>query len=365
MALNKYRKSADKILIPFAKAFSGLHPNTLSAASVIFALLAGIALIFANESKIEDIFFPGHYIYIMFIIASICIFLNGFLDAVDGQVARLTKKISKRGDFLDHALDRYADILILGGIMLSPFCDPVIGALAIIGVLLTSYMGTQAQALGCGRNYSGLLGRADRLVILIIVPLIQMWVIYYYPSGKIPVIYIESFTILEYTMLWFFLAGNFTAIHRGIQSWRELYEQDVPTRKQRAFDFYTKLSQPRMGEDETLNKKPQPELHKKPTTFIAIDKQTKTTRPQARKPIRTKPKRYKRKEKPKEIPKKEKKKLKPRRVQKPVKVGRSKRVIKLKKRDFEIEWDLPKDKPGKSKVKLKRKMKPKQTIRRK
>jgi archaetidylinositol phosphate synthase len=243
MVLNKYRGKADKILTPFARAFSGLNPNTLSAASVVFALLAGIALVHADQARIEDYFNPGHYLYIMFAIASVCIFLNGFLDAVDGKVARLMKSSSLRGDFLDHALDRYADILILGGIMLSPYCDTVIGALAIIAVLMTSYMGTQAQALGCGRDYGGLLGRADRLVILILAPLIQMGVVYYFASGRLPIVYIENFTILEWIMLWFIIAGNITAIHRGIHSWRELRDKEKPVGGQKKLDHFNESGQ--------------------------------------------------------------------------------------------------------------------------
>jgi len=235
MVLNKYRSKVDKILEPMAKLFSGLHPNTISAVSLIFALLAGISFAFSDVSRFEDILNPGHYIYIMLAIASVCIFLNGFLDAVDGYVARFTKLTSKRGDLFDHVLDRYADILILGGIMLSPFCDTVIGALAIVAVLLTSYMGTQAQALGCGRNYSGLLGRADRLAILIIAPLLQMWLNYYFPFGRLPLPGVFRLTILEYTMIWFIIAGNITAIHRGIHSWRELRDLESP---QKTLDQY-------------------------------------------------------------------------------------------------------------------------------
>jgi archaetidylinositol phosphate synthase len=235
MVLNKYRSKVDKILEPMAKLFSGLHPNTISAVSLIFALLAGIAFAFSDLSSLEDIFNPGHYIFIMLAIASICIFLNGFLDAVDGYVARITKRTSKRGDLFDHVLDRYADILILGGIMLSPYCDTIIGALAIVAVLLTSYMGTQAQALGCGRNYSGLLGRADRLAILIIAPLLQMWVNYYLTSGRLPLPGAFRLTILEYTMIWFIIAGNITAIHRAIHSWRELRDIESP---QKTLDQY-------------------------------------------------------------------------------------------------------------------------------
>ncbi len=230
MVLNKYRSFADKILDPVARAFSGLSPDTLSAVSLVFAFIACIAFIFAHEVNYESMFSPGYYVYYMFAIASVCIFLNGFLDAIDGKVARLTNTISKRGDFLDHVFDRYSDILILGGIMISAYCDVLIGALAIIAVLMTSYMGTQAQALGCGRNYGGILGRADRLVILMIAPLAQMLVLYYFPSGRLPFIYINNFTLIEWVMIWFIIAGNLTAVHRGIRSWNELRGQE-PTKK--------------------------------------------------------------------------------------------------------------------------------------
>jgi archaetidylinositol phosphate synthase len=180
----------------------------------------------------------------MLALASVCVFLNGFLDAVDGHVARITKRHSKRGDLFDHAIDRYSDIFIIGGIMLSPYCNTVLGALALIAVLMTSYMGTQAQALGCGRNYSGLLGRADRLVILIFVPLVQMGVNYYIPTGKLPLPGLLELTILEFTMIWFIVAGNITAVHRGILSWRELRDQEKPQKKLE--HFYTPSEPQRM-----------------------------------------------------------------------------------------------------------------------
>ena len=37
-----------------------------------------------------------------------------------------------------------------------------IGVFALTGVLMSSYLGTQAQAVGVGRYYGGILGRADR-----------------------------------------------------------------------------------------------------------------------------------------------------------------------------------------------------------
>jgi archaetidylinositol phosphate synthase len=154
------------------------------------------------------------------VLASMFIFTNGFFDAIDGKVARLTKKTSKRGDFLDHATDRYADLFILGGIMLSAYCNVLFGALAIIAVLLTSYMGTQAQAMGVGRDYSGILGRADRLAILSAAPIFQLLVNFFYDNGELP--FLLDLTVLEIVMIWFIIAGNITAVHRGIKSWKEL-----------------------------------------------------------------------------------------------------------------------------------------------
>ena len=136
--------------------------------------------------------------------------------------SKITGKASRRGDFLDHILDRYADVLILGGITLGPFCYqwPWLGLLAIIGVLLTSYMGTQAQAVGAGRIYAGVLGRADRLVILFGAALLQAA----YDPDSLVVLGIDParYTVLAWTMAVFAVLGNLTAIQRAVATWRRL-----------------------------------------------------------------------------------------------------------------------------------------------
>ena len=100
--------------------------------------------------------------------------LNAFCDSMDGAVAREMKCQSKRGDFLDHAVDRYADIFIITGIFAGGMVPWQIGVLALTGVLMSSYLGTQAQAVGVGRYYGGLLGRADRLVLIMVVGIIDL-----------------------------------------------------------------------------------------------------------------------------------------------------------------------------------------------
>jgi len=49
------------------------------------------------------------------------VFFNALFDALDGKIAKVTGKASARGDFLDHVLDRYADVFMLAGIILGPY----------------------------------------------------------------------------------------------------------------------------------------------------------------------------------------------------------------------------------------------------
>jgi len=74
--------------------------------------------------------------------------------------------------------------------------------------LLTSYMGTQAQAIGHKRDYSGLLGRADRLVLLLICPIIQHVVL------RFPFQLPWDITIIELVLVYFAVVGNITAVQR-------------------------------------------------------------------------------------------------------------------------------------------------------
>jgi archaetidylinositol phosphate synthase len=90
--------------------------------------------------------------------------------------------------------------------------------------MLTSYMGTQAQALGVGRDYSGVLGRADRLVLLLFAPLIQYVILFQYTDGSVP--WLMNFTFLEIIMIWFFIAGNVTALHRARRIWVDLKRKE-------------------------------------------------------------------------------------------------------------------------------------------
>jgi archaetidylinositol phosphate synthase len=119
---------------------------------------------------------------------------------------------SLRGDFLDHAVDRYADIFIMTGIFAGGLVSWQIGVFALTGVLMASYLGTQAQAVGVGRYYGGVLGRADRLVLIIVVGILGL----VYPEG------IFGFTFFTWLMLLFGFFGHVTAFQRFAYVWAKV-----------------------------------------------------------------------------------------------------------------------------------------------
>jgi len=198
MVLDAHRGLADRYLLPIANRMIDVDPDMLTWMAFGFAVLAGVA------------FYIGGALFLL--AGMFCVFFNALFDALDGRIAKLAGKASSRGDFLDHVLDRYADVFMLGGIAFGPYCSPPIGVLAVLGVLLASYMGTQAQAVGVGRDYGGLLGRADRLVIIFFAAFLQLIVV----LGNF------GLRIIEWAMILFAVFGNLTAIQRGVATWRKL-----------------------------------------------------------------------------------------------------------------------------------------------
>jgi len=153
--------------------------------------------------------------------AAIAVLISGAFDALDGKVARISSKASKRGDFVDHVIDRYADAVILAAIGLSVRCPVSFALFAVIGVMLASYMGTQAQALGLAREYRGILGRADRIAVIVVVSLVQYFFEVIDPSS-VNINDIFGYSLIAWMMIYFGLAGNITAIQRAGKIWKSL-----------------------------------------------------------------------------------------------------------------------------------------------
>lgn len=204
MTLDQYRDIADRMLVPFVDAAKalGLTPDGVSVIAFGFAGAAGGAFALAG----------GQGPVWLYLAASLFVFANGWLDLVDGALARQLGTDSKGGDLLDHVLDRYADVLIIAG--LAAGADAyALGLLAVTGVLLTSYLGTQIQAVGLGREYGGLLGRADRLALVGVVGVVAFVV-----PGSI----VAGFGAVELLLVLFAIVGHVTALQRFWGAWSDL-----------------------------------------------------------------------------------------------------------------------------------------------
>lgn len=205
MVLDNYRTTLDWWLVPLAKGFRRVHPDVFTWASLAVAALGGVAFWKSDGT--------GTGLQLL-LVAWACVIVNSVLDLLDGKVAKLTGKATPRGDYLDHTVDRFSDVLFLLGLAFSPWVRLEIGLFAILGTLLTSYMGTQAQAVGLRRNYAGLLGRADRMVLLMVIPLAQ-WV---WTTQGYGVLF--GSTLLEAVMAYFALMGLLTTVQRFVAGLR-------------------------------------------------------------------------------------------------------------------------------------------------
>ncbi|MDY0266052.1 MAG: CDP-alcohol phosphatidyltransferase family protein [Methanimicrococcus sp.] len=220
MAANSLRPYVAGIIIdPVAKIFIkiGVSPNTLSIISFIFSIFAGIFYYIAGEQHF-DISAPHYFL----LVAAICVLINSGLDALDGAVARLRGIAGKKGDFLDHVIDRYADIFIISGIIFGGFCPWQIGVIALAGVLLTSYLGTQAQAMDIGRYYGGIMGRADRLIIILAATFLDFGYIAYYSQSAA----FGGISFLGWSMILIAAGSHITAFQRIYHIWKVLGKEE-------------------------------------------------------------------------------------------------------------------------------------------
>jgi len=199
-----------------ARPFLGWSPDTLSWLAL--ALAVGAAVVSAVVRWTTPF---------LFLAVSLLIFASGTFDVLDGAVARATGRTSARGDLLDHVLDRYADVSLVLGLAVSGFALPTLALLALASLLLTSYMGTQAQAVGQGRLYAGLLSRADRLVVLAIATFLEFdWSLPWPWAPSAPWAHFRlggvSFTVIDVALAYFVIAGQWTAAARALRTYRAL-----------------------------------------------------------------------------------------------------------------------------------------------
>ena len=186
--LNNFREKLEPILEKIGVLFSstGLSPNKLTLIGFLIAITSSI--IFGLNLSLESILNSS-------IIGSIILLIAGFFDVIDGSVAKITKKTSSKGAFLDSVLDKISETTIFLGIAIGSLANPILCLIAVSSSLLVSYTRSRAETLGLNLSGVGFGERAERLLILSIMGLIPLPHSLEY--GVIIIIIISTITVIQ------------------------------------------------------------------------------------------------------------------------------------------------------------------------
>lgn len=189
--LNRFKEKLIPITTLIGNNFGslGLSPTFWSMIGFTFAILSSIFFGLTNFLNQQGIEFPSQ------IFASILLLISGFFDIVDGSVARVMKKSTTKGAFLDSNFDKVSEALIFIGIAIGGLSNPILAMIALSTSILVSYLRARAESLGIELKGVGIGERAERLLILSICGFIPIsesiqW-------GVIIIILISGFSFLQ------------------------------------------------------------------------------------------------------------------------------------------------------------------------
>lgn len=194
MVLSQLRPIVSKLMNPVYTFLAkiGVHPNMITIVGLGVSVVAGWA------------FASGVYL-----VAGVAILLSGFLDLLDGGVARVGGYASDEGAFLDSVADRLGESAIYIGLVIG--FEVMLHQLLALSLLVASYSISYLRARGEGLGVSlagiGIMERAERMGALFIASLIA----HFYGEA----VFIWSLGILLGLVA-------FTVIHRFVKVYGEL-----------------------------------------------------------------------------------------------------------------------------------------------
>ncbi len=158
--LNNLRDTLRPTLEKIGKGFAstGLSANFWTFVGLGFALLSAVVY--------------GMGIEFGLIIGGVLLLVSGFFDMIDGQVARVTGKTSKKGEYLDSMFDKIAEVSIFLGILVGGYAEPYLVLLAITLSLLVSYARSKSDIINIKLQGIGIGERAERLLVIAIIGII-------------------------------------------------------------------------------------------------------------------------------------------------------------------------------------------------
>ncbi len=156
--------------------------------------------------------------YGLFFAAGIALIVANLFDMLDGQVARLSGRVTRFGGFLDSSLDRMSDMVVFVGLMvfyardtpLHSTLNVFLAGAGLMGSVMVSYASARAESL-IPKCDVGFLRRPERVVLFIIGALST------HPGSS------NFFANRMPAVLWVLAVGSYwTFAHRMYHTWREL-----------------------------------------------------------------------------------------------------------------------------------------------
>src|SRR5436853_2679116 len=157
--------------------------------------------------------------------AGVVLIIANLFDMLDGQVARLSGRVTRFGGFLDSSLDRLSDMVVFVGLMVFYARDTeyhstlnvFLAGAAMMGSVMVSYASARAESL-IPKCDVGFLRRPERVVLLIIGGLST------HPGSQ------NFFANRMPAVLWILAVGSYwTFAHRMYHTWREVWRADAAT----------------------------------------------------------------------------------------------------------------------------------------
>lgn len=157
--LARYRTLYEQTTIPLGRICLriGLTPDMLTVISLVFGAVA--AYVTSKSAFWWGIFF---------------ILVMAAADVLDGATARAGGTSNPYGTVFDHVIDRYAEFFILLGIMMSGAVEPIWAMVAIVGMIMASYVRARAESTGLVESCNvGFAGRQEKLGLLLLGMAVQ------------------------------------------------------------------------------------------------------------------------------------------------------------------------------------------------
>src|SRR5438874_696350 len=157
--------------------------------------------------------------------AGIVLIVANLFDMLDGQVARLSGRVTSYGGFLDSSLDCLSDMVVFVGLMVfyaratefHSTLNVFLAGAAMMGSVMVSYASARAESL-IPKCDVGFLRRPERVVLLIIGGLST------HPGSQ------NFFANRMPAVLWILAVGSYwTFAHRMYHTWREVWRADTAT----------------------------------------------------------------------------------------------------------------------------------------